>query len=81
VKALELATRACKISDWKKPSEIGTLAAAEAETGRFDDAIKHQEQALAMAKADRQTERELLDKLADALSDYQQRRPHRDLKK
>ena len=80
-KARELALKACELSDWKKFNEIGTLAAAEAETGCFDEAIKHQEQALDMAKADKATERKMLDQMADALNGYRQRRPYRDLNK
>jgi len=80
-KALELATKACTLSEWKKWYCIGTLAAAEAETGKFDDALTHQQQALAMAKADKSVDAKMLDQLAEALADYQQKKPYRDLKK
>ena len=38
--AFKFATRACELSEWKDAYNIGTLAAACAEIGRFDEAIK-----------------------------------------
>jgi Flp pilus assembly protein TadD len=45
-KAVELALRACELSDWKNPIFWGTLAAAYARVGDFDNATKWQEKAL-----------------------------------
>ena len=39
-KAVELAVRACELTDWHQPYCLGTLAAAHAETGNFEEAIK-----------------------------------------
>jgi serine/threonine protein kinase len=49
-RAIELATKASELSGWNDPIRLDTLAAAYAEVGRFDDAVKRQQQALANAK-------------------------------
>lgn len=50
-RAVELALSACKMSRWKDTSHLGTLAAAYANNGQFEEAISWQEKALARAKA------------------------------
>ncbi len=45
-KAVEQATKACELTNWKKARYVGTLAAAYAETGDFDSAVKRQEEAI-----------------------------------
>jgi serine/threonine-protein kinase len=45
-RAKECATRACELSEWDDPSYLDTLAAACAELGEFDDAVKWMEQAM-----------------------------------
>jgi regulation of enolase protein 1 (concanavalin A-like superfamily)/tetratricopeptide (TPR) repeat protein len=52
------ATRACELTEWKNPVFLDTLAAAYAETGNFDEAVKRQEQALAAATPELRTETE-----------------------
>ncbi len=45
-KALEYAKKACDLSDWKNPAYLDTLAAAYAESGKFDDAVKWEQEAI-----------------------------------
>ena len=49
-RAVELATRACQITDWKSAFLIGTLAAAYAESGSFSNAIAIGEKARDIAR-------------------------------
>ena len=44
-KAVELATRACELSQWNNASYHDTLAASYAESGEFDKAVEWQEKA------------------------------------
>jgi drug/metabolite transporter (DMT)-like permease len=45
-RALELARQACELTAWQEPSFIDTLAAAHAEVGAFDEAVREQQRAL-----------------------------------
>jgi tetratricopeptide (TPR) repeat protein len=46
--AIRMSVRACELSKWKEPHYIEALAAAYAETGDFDKAVKYQTQAINM---------------------------------
>lgn len=48
-RAVALATEACELSGWKNAAYLDTLAAAYAEAGRFEDAARKEEEALAFA--------------------------------
>jgi tetratricopeptide (TPR) repeat protein len=47
-RALEHATKACELAGWSSGAFLDTLAAAYAEAGRYDDAARREEEALAM---------------------------------
>ena len=49
--AVQLAEAACRLSGRRNPSFLGTLAAAYAEAGRFGDAVKTIQEALAVSEA------------------------------
>jgi GlpG protein len=69
-KALELARKAADLTGWKEPVILDTVAAACAETGDFDSAVKWQTAAVESGLNDEEVHRHL--KL------YQQRKPVRD---
>ncbi len=73
-KAVELATEACKQTKWKAHGSIDTLAAACAEAGKFDDAVKWQKQAMEDASL---MAREG-DEMKKRLELYTAKKPHRE---
>jgi tetratricopeptide (TPR) repeat protein len=61
-RALELATKACELTRWKAANHIDTLAAAYAESGTFEQAVRRETQAI-----------ELEDSYGNKRDDYRQR--------
>jgi Flp pilus assembly protein TadD len=73
--ALQAATKACELSEFKDAEALEALAAAQAELGNFDEAVKSQTKAVAIMTAEKDED------LADAkvrLKLYKSRKPFRE---
>jgi hypothetical protein len=57
-RAVEMATRACALTDWKDHEAIGTLAAAYSQIGDFNNAVKWQQEAVNLLPVERRAELE-----------------------
>ena len=73
--AVEFAERAATLTDNQRPGVIRVLAAANAETGRFDRAISVAEAALELA--DSQGKRNVAQRLRRDLQEYRNKQPIR----
>jgi tetratricopeptide (TPR) repeat protein len=73
-RAVQLAQHACDLTGFKKTLFVGTLAAAQAEAGQFDDAIATAEKACALAQQN--GEPELLQKNQELLELYRAHQPY-----
>jgi tetratricopeptide (TPR) repeat protein len=51
-RSVELAKKACELSGWTLPGALDTLAAAYAEAGKFDLAVKYEKQAIELTTGD-----------------------------
>ena len=69
--ALALAQRACDATNHKDATFLDTLAAADAETGRFADAVRWAQAALALADRDPALKKDVAERLAA----YEQGKP------
>ena len=74
--ALRLAHEACRVTQFQDAQLVGTLAAAYAEAGQFEDAIKTAEKAITLARVGGQPE--LAEKNLQLLSLYRARKPFRE---
>jgi tetratricopeptide (TPR) repeat protein len=75
-RAVELAKRACELTHFKKTIYIGTLAAAYAEAGRFDEAMATAQMAIALAQQN--GEPDLLQKNQELLERYRRHQTARE---
>jgi tetratricopeptide (TPR) repeat protein len=73
-KAVQLAERACELTNYKQAIMVGTLAAAYAEAGRFDDAIATAQKACALASES--GDQDLLKRNQDLLALYRKHQPY-----
>jgi tetratricopeptide (TPR) repeat protein len=74
VEAVKLALQACELTRYERPIMIGTLAAAYAEAGRFDEAVATARRAIATARAD--NEPDLAESNTKLLEEYQAKHAH-----
>jgi len=72
--AVELAERACELSDYKNPEVLDTLAAAYAAADRFPRAIETAEKAVKLAVS--QGRKELAEEIQNRLRLYKAKRPY-----
>jgi len=72
-KAVEEATKASELTNWKKAHCVGTLAAAYAEAGDFDSAVKQQKKAIDLLTEE---EEELRADFEERLKLYQSGKPY-----
>jgi tetratricopeptide (TPR) repeat protein len=80
--AVELANKACQITNGRDPQALDTLAAALAETGKFDDAMRIEQRAIdikqaAMAPKAPST-MPALEEMTKRLKLYESRQPYRE---
>jgi tetratricopeptide (TPR) repeat protein len=68
-KAVDLALKACELSEWRNAEYVDTLAAGYARAGDFDNAVRWQEKALGYPKLARPSE------FQQRLNFYQERKP------
>jgi len=73
-RAKELALTACELTRYRNPNIVDTLAAAHAEAGEFEDAVRLQKQAIESADFDQRFLKEGRDRLAL----YEAGRPYRE---
>lgn len=71
-RAIELATKACDVTDYKQAHILSTLAAAYAETGDFETAKKWSSKAVELGEGS------MKEQLAKELESYEQRKPWRE---
>lgn len=71
-RAVDLATQACELTEYKLPHILSTLAAAFAESGNFDNAIEWSQKAVDMHDPEND------DQLAKELASYQKKQPWRE---
>lgn len=74
-KAVELARIACKLTEYKYAAFLDTLAAAHAEKGEWDDAVKWQQEAV---KYSNQEPEDIKKQMAERVDLYRQKQPYRE---
>jgi len=75
-KAIEYAKKACELSEWETPSWFGALAAAYAEAGDFDNAVKWQTKYLDANYPNSSPSNDTPEKARQRLGLYEQKKPY-----
>ena len=78
-RAIELATKACELTEYKAAYILSTLAAAYAESGDMKTAIEWSEKAVQLAESQPDDDPATLQHLKDELESYKQGKPWREL--
>ena len=73
--AIEKAVRACELTSWKECAYLDTLAAAYAEAGDYEEALRWQKEAIALLSEDDRAEQQAL--YESRLTLYQSGKPYR----
>lgn len=73
-RAVELGLKACELTEYKQSHILSTLAAAYAETGDFDSAVKWSEKSVELGDGD------IKEQLKQELDSYHQKKPWREKK-
>ncbi len=74
--AVRLAEQVCRLHELRGAAALDTLAAAYAEAGRFDEAVRTTQRAIAVARSAGQ--HRILRELGEALADYRAGKPRRE---
>ena len=76
-RAIELATKACELTEYKAPHILSTLAASYAEAGDFDKALEWTQKAIDLDKAEHEGKHAA--DLKNELASYEAKKPFREL--
>jgi tetratricopeptide (TPR) repeat protein len=76
-KAIEYATKACELTNWENTSYVDTLAAAYAEAGDFDEAVKWQKKAIELITEEDPAEWRI--EFPERVKLYQSGKPYREV--
>ena len=77
-RAVEIADQACKLTDYKNPAYLDTLAAAFAEKGDFANALKWQEEAVKLSEKEPE---EVRKEMASRIPLFKEKKPYREVPK
>lgn len=75
-RAIELAKKACELTDYKAAHILSTLASGYAETGDFDEAMKWSKKAVELGEGS-----DVKEQLEKELESYKQKKPWREMQK